>query len=336
MQYNISINQKAVISNECFKDLDLTDLALFDFIYHFFNCDIADKITFRHNDKEYVEIRHQLIEKEMPLLKFGCRKTFIGRMSKLVSAGLISRYENNSKENRSGYCRGENFSKMVFAETKEDNKHPVTLELQGCHSEVTDSVTTELHNHSNKDNIDIKQHSKERIDKSIPKKVFDFKQALLDLGVDEDVANDWLAVRKKKKATNSERAFNKIKGEIEKSGISANECITIAADRCWMGFEADWAKNTKRNYNNQQKYVSSQERNETLKPDMPILNEDGDLMDGTFFKQNARWYISEIDAQAHSIPIKAPQRPDSRYEWDSVNNRWYLPIDKWSASDEIW
>ena len=88
--------------------------------------------------------------------------------------------------------------------------------------------------------------------------------------------------------------------------------------------------------NNQQKYVSSQKRNETLKPDMPILNEDGDLMDGTFFKQNARWYISEIDAQVHSIPIKAPQRPDSRYEWDSVNNRWYLPIDKWSASDEIW
>lgn len=92
----------------------------------------------------------------------------------------------------------------------------------------------------------------------------------------------------------------------------------------------------KSSYNNQKKYISSQKRNETLKPDMPILNEDGDLMDGTFFKQNARWYISEIDAQVHSIPIKAPQRPDSRYEWDSVNNRWYLPIDKWSGADELW
>lgn len=88
--------------------------------------------------------------------------------------------------------------------------------------------------------------------------------------------------------------------------------------------------------NNQQKYVSSQKRNETLKPDIPILNKDGDLMDGTFFKQNARWYISELDLKPHSIPIKAPQRPDNRYEWDSVNNRWYLPSNKWKASDEIW
>lgn len=69
---------------------------------------------------------------------------------------------------------------------------------------------------------------------------------------------------------------------------------------------------------------------------MPILNEDGDLLDGTFFKGNARWYVSETDAKPHSIPIKAPQRPDKRYEWDSVNNRWYLPVDKWSASDELW
>ena len=87
---------------------------------------------------------------------------------------------------------------------------------------------------------------------------------------------------------------------------------------------------------NQKKNVPSQGRNETLKPDMPILNEDGDMMDGTFYKQNARWYISEIDCKAHSIPVKAPMRPDKRYEWDSVNNRWYLPRDKWEASDELW
>lgn len=89
-------------------------------------------------------------------------------------------------------------------------------------------------------------------------------------------------------------------------------------------------------FNNTKNPVYSQNRNETLKPDMPILNEDGDLLDGTFFKGNARWYVSEIDAKPHSIPVKAPQRPDSRYEWDSVNNRWYLPTDKWTASDELW
>lgn len=167
-------------------------------------------------------------------------------------------------------------------------------------------------------------------------KSFNFKQALLDLGVDEDVVDDWLSVRKKKKATNSERAFNKIKKEIEGSGLSANECITLAADRCWIGFEAEWVKNTRSNIRYNDKHQTAQERNKSLKPDMPILNEDGDLLDGTFFKGNARWYVSEIDAKPHSIPVKATQRPDSRYEWDSVNNRWYLPADKWTASDELW
>lgn len=195
---------------------------------------------------------------------------------------------------------------------------------------LTDNTVNGVDNNNKpKESIDLKEDKTKN-------KSFNFKKALLDLGIDEDVADDWLAVRKKKKATNSERAFNKIKNEIEKSGMSANECITIAADRCWIGFEADWAKNTKLNYNNQQKYVSSQKRNETLKPDIPILNKDGDLMDGTFFKQNARWYLSELDLKPHSIPIKAPQRPDNRYEWDSVNNRWYLPSNKWEASDEIW
>lgn len=179
-------------------------------------------------------------------------------------------------------------------------------------------------------------NKKENTDLSVLKKSFNFKQYLLDLGVDEDVVDDWLSVRKKKKATNSERAFNTIRKEIEKSGKSANECITIAADRCWAGFEAEWVKNIKSRYSNHQKDVPLYERHEAIKPDMPILNEDGDLMDGTFYKQNARWYVSDMDSKAHSIPIKAPMRPDNRYEWDSVNNRWYLPSDKWEASDELW
>lgn len=323
MQYNISINQKAVISNECFKDLNLTDLALFDFIYHFFNCDIADKITFRYNDKEYVEIRYQLIEKEMPLLKFGCRKTFIDRMSKLVSAGLISRYENNSKENRSGYCRGKNFSKMVFADTKKEDKQPVTFELQGCHPEVTDSVTAELHNHSNKDNKDIKQHSKERIDKSIPKKDFDFKRALLDLGIEENIVNDWLLVRKQKKATNTETAFKRIKNEIALSGISANECITLAVERCWMGFKAEWVKNIKPSYSNQKKSLYSQSTIVPLHPDLKVIDNEGNLNDGTFIKNGYRYYFSKQQMQASSIPPSAEPMPEGENIEYDFKLGWY-------------
>ena len=69
---------------------------------------------------------------------------------------------------------------------------------------------------------------------------FDFKKAVLALGVPEEVVNDWLQVRKEKKASNTRTAFDKIRKEIEKSGKSATECIRICAENSWRGFQAEW------------------------------------------------------------------------------------------------
>lgn len=74
-------------------------------------------------------------------------------------------------------------------------------------------------------------------------KVFDFRKALLDAGVEPSVADTWLNVRKKRNAVNSELAWNEIKREIEKSGRSANECIMTAAAQSWRGFKAEWISN---------------------------------------------------------------------------------------------
>lgn len=83
--------------------------------------------------------------------------------------------------------------------------------------------------------------NKEKEDNKLSsKKKFNFKQALIDIGIDENVANEWMEVRKNKKATNSETAFNAIKKQIELSGASSNECITLAVERSWSGFKAEW------------------------------------------------------------------------------------------------
>lgn len=71
-------------------------------------------------------------------------------------------------------------------------------------------------------------------------KKFDFKKSLIEIGVSPQVAEDWMQVRKAKRASNTETAFNRIKKEIEKSGLSAEECITIAVARSWQGFQAEW------------------------------------------------------------------------------------------------
>lgn len=75
--------------------------------------------------------------------------------------------------------------------------------------------------------------------------VFDFFKSLLDLGVDEKIAKDWMLVRKNKKAANTETAFNAIAKEITISGLTANECIEIAVVRSWQGFKAEWLNDKK-------------------------------------------------------------------------------------------
>lgn len=77
-------------------------------------------------------------------------------------------------------------------------------------------------------------------------KRFDFKKSLIEIGVSPEVAEDWMHVRKTLKAANTETAFNRIVHEIQKSGLSANECITIAVSRSWRGFQADWVANVQR------------------------------------------------------------------------------------------
>lgn len=90
-------------------------------------------------------------------------------------------------------------------------------------------------------------------------KRFDFRNALMELGVTENVVSDWLIVRKNKKASNTETAFNFIKKQIELSGSTPTECITIAAKKSWAGFEAQWLNNlqTQQNGTTKQKQLDN-------------------------------------------------------------------------------
>jgi hypothetical protein len=71
---------------------------------------------------------------------------------------------------------------------------------------------------------------------------FDFKKSCMSLGIELDIINDWLLVRKGKKASNTRTAFDLIKSELTKTTLSANECIKIAVQNSWSGFKSDWLK----------------------------------------------------------------------------------------------
>lgn len=87
---------------------------------------------------------------------------------------------------------------------------------------------------------------------------FSFRKALTEFGVDRTVLDDWLKVRKNKKLTNSETAFKAIQREIYKSNLPPTECIKIAVEKSWGGFEAEWINNIKTNKNENNKRDLSQ------------------------------------------------------------------------------
>ena len=100
------------------------------------------------------------------------------------------------------------------------------------------------------DNVSVNVNVNDIDNKKEKKKVFNFRKSLIDLGVDEQVAEDWMKVRKTKKATNTETSFKRIKNHIIKSGRDPNECISLAVAKDWKGFEASWMDNELKKQNN--------------------------------------------------------------------------------------
>lgn len=77
---------------------------------------------------------------------------------------------------------------------------------------------------------------------------FDFKKALLSFGFNSDLVNEWMQVRKVKRAVNSETSFNMFINEILKApSIDKNEILKICVGNSWKGFKAEWLQNINQN-----------------------------------------------------------------------------------------
>jgi hypothetical protein len=88
-------------------------------------------------------------------------------------------------------------------------------------------------------------------DEKIPNKgVFDFEEKLIEFGFEKKLVTEWLVIRKKKKAINSETAFNRFINEIEKCQKPINEILEYIVSKSWQGFEASWLNNNLNNNGN--------------------------------------------------------------------------------------
>ena len=76
---------------------------------------------------------------------------------------------------------------------------------------------------------------------------FMFKNALIGLGVKPQTADDWIKVRKAKRAAQTETAFKTVASQIklvmDEYGVSADDVVRIAVERNWQGLMARFYEN---------------------------------------------------------------------------------------------
>lgn len=88
-----------------------------------------------------------------------------------------------------------------------------------------------------------KDNNKEKDNNNdLPPTAFSFYKALISNGAESKLANEWLEVRKKKKSTNSETAFEGFLREMNKGGLDINLALRICIEKSWSGLNANWLK----------------------------------------------------------------------------------------------
>ncbi len=121
---------------------------------------------------------------------------------------------------------------------KQTNKQ-VTSNQQASNKQVTTTNNDNNDNKDNKDNNDNKEINKPT--------AFNFRNSFLDLGVNNDILNDWLAVRKKKGSVNSKTAFNLFVNEVKKSKLNISQAVEMCAGRSWASYKVEYDKDNKIN-----------------------------------------------------------------------------------------
>lgn len=127
-------------------------------------------------------------------------------------------------------CKYDYYQSPENYETNSETNNEQTMNKQSSHTIIYKNERSK------------EEYYKEKIYK---KEKFNFLSELKKIGVKEEVAKSWMEVRKNKKAVNTKIAFDRIKKEIEATGVPANDCITFAVENSWSGFKSEWYSNKK-------------------------------------------------------------------------------------------
>lgn len=148
MKYTITINQYAAITNGL--DLDIADLAIYDFIKDFAHTDKCEKVI--TPEGVFFWISHKLVIEAMPILNIKTAQGIKNRIEKLCAANVLVKHPRCEELNKTLYRMGRNCELLSFANGRNEICTPTTKLvaapqnlLQGGHNETCG-------NNNNKDN----------------------------------------------------------------------------------------------------------------------------------------------------------------------------------------
>jgi hypothetical protein len=108
MQYHVSINQLSI--TKLFPSLDLKDAAIIDYLHRFMTTKAASKERIVFEGDDYYWTSHEMLIREMPLLKIENERVMKRRIDGLIEAGVLLRHPN---------CRELNRTYVAFTEKSE-------------------------------------------------------------------------------------------------------------------------------------------------------------------------------------------------------------------------
>jgi hypothetical protein len=142
------------------------------------------------------------------------------------------------ERNKAGYVTGTKRNNNV-----NQSKNNVSAQGSNCESPVTERPDSPIHRFTDSPNKEVTAKSSDPLPRPPRQKKdggFDMMKALIGLGVPEKLAADWLAVRKAKRAANTQTALDGLVREAGKAGISVDDAVRICGERGWQGFDSTW------------------------------------------------------------------------------------------------
>ena len=177
-------------------------------------------------------------------------------LDELIVASYVVRSDKQAHDEKTGFLLGYDY--VVY----DSPCHPKPCKAEPCKAEPCKANHTltsiDINQGLNLTSIDINQGLNDNNGAAAQKPNKLGLKDLISLGVTEQIARDWLEVRKMKRAPLTQTALDAIIKEAAKARLTLNDAIKSCVENSWQGFKSDWYLNVNKSSNGNRPKLPSQ------------------------------------------------------------------------------